>query len=165
MESVDSLAKKLRKSFDRERRRRLYLTSISSSNNDKKGSHVIPYDVKKKIDNIDDFTSLEVSQALLKSYYYDDMGRRIILNKPVKKDGKRLAVKNKKSSSDSIHIVDPSAKPENEKSDVLCGSYLPRTGETYYIDENDVHDSEYLIREGDVKGKVCQNCVQSFSSD
>lgn len=66
-----------------------------------------------------------------------------------------LKAKAREGKKDAVHLV--------EDGDVLCDRWLSPssdfTSEEWRVDPVEVLDEEYLVRDGEIKGKLCGRCL------
>lgn len=91
-------------------------------------------------------------------------------------EGRRLAFKNPKAGSESIHVVRLGDNPDDwgqkaghsELGDVYgwsvcgCGSARKSEENSLYLDSGEF-DDDYIVRDGDIVGKLCRNCRRSLN--
>lgn len=98
-------------------------------------------------------------------------GTRLERGHPViNEDGERLAFKNQKSGSETIHIAredDPREAGKRLKGWTsytwsVCGMGATRRGDPIYLSPDEVEE-EYITRDGEVVGKLCGNCRNALT--
>ena len=97
----------------------------------------------------------------------------------IKEDGERLAFENPKPGSHTIHVARIEEPPKQDLgigsssfktttySWSVCGNGASRGKQeenAIYIQPNEF-DSEYIVRDGDVVGKLCGNCRRKLECD
>lgn len=139
-------------------------------------SNLCPADINNDRVYTVDISSNTVKKITIDSESATSSGVRKIRGLPIEKDdGSRLAFKNPKSGSDTIHITDDSDTKNwgRKSSDSLGSSYgwsVCGFGSSRKTEDNAIYinpsefDDEYIVRNGEVVGKLCGNCRNTLQS-
>jgi hypothetical protein len=85
--------------------------------------------------------------------------------------GKRLAFYNPKSGTETIHIARNSHPPETDDDQTghpwsICGGgcalHRIDSENAMYLTFNEIVNNNFIAKEGEVIGKICTNCKQSY---